>query len=296
MAFGLDYSDLVQVSVPKQMGAEFVCRYVGYFSGYDINNIAKQQGKCLYPDEAAALMYAGIGVVSVYEWYNARPALANNNGIAANAYSSGVWDAHTAGIIHTACGGPQNAPIYFCVDYDSNGEEVVDYFKGVAYVLGVDRVGVYGGYSCVKYLLDQGLVTWTWQTYAWSAGQWDQRANIRQYNNGALLLDGSTGDYDESMTIRYGNWLDYIGGDTVFTNERCVAVWNSTGFGSDDVKRTSGIFSYWQAEWRDKKNYMGAPSSHEYSFPAPDGSVGVARNFGSNTVGWSEKTGAYIVD
>lgn len=199
MAFGMDYTNVPPSAVQTSM-ASFVCRYVGYFSGYDMNNIATSQSKCLWPGEAKQLLALGIDIVSNFEWYNTRPT---------EGFDAGVTDARIAAIIHAACGGPATAPIYFSVDFPSDGTSVVDYFKGVASVLGIDRTGAYGGYDCIKHLLDNNLIKWAWQTYAWSGTNIDPRANIYQYNNGQTLTGGFSVDFDKNLTVKYGGWKEY---------------------------------------------------------------------------------------
>jgi hypothetical protein len=46
------------------------------------------------------------------------------------------------------------------------------------------QVGIYGGYGPVKRALDGGHAKWAWQTYAWSGGRWNSRAQLQQYSNG----------------------------------------------------------------------------------------------------------------
>ena len=58
------------------------------------------------------------------------------------------------------------------------------YLDGVASVIGRNRTGAYGGYYVIKRAFDAGKITWGWQTYAWSGGQWDPRAQFRQTSNG----------------------------------------------------------------------------------------------------------------
>lgn len=197
MSFGLDYIN-TSPNAAKALGATFVCRYVG--TGV---------GKVLTPVEASALMSLGIDIVSNFEWYASRPQ---------EGFASGVADAHTANSIHLSCGGPSAAPIYFSVDYQSNGIDAADYFRGVISVLGVGRTGVYGGYNAVKYLADNGLVSWIWQTYAWSGSTWDPRAHIRQYSNGHTASDGTQVDFDQSMMSNFGSWKTFGGLKDMVTN------------------------------------------------------------------------------
>lgn len=194
MAFGLDYVTGPPVSVLKSKGVAFVCRYLS-----EVN--ALTQAKLLTPGEAKSLSEAGISIVSNYEWYGNR---------AAEGYTSGVADAQIADAQHKACGGPADRPIYFSVDFDTSATAaIIDYFKGVASVIGLARTGAYGGYVCIKGLLDAGVIKWAWQTYAWSGGAWDLRAHIQQYNNG-VTLDGLSVDYDRSLQSDFGQWQ--IGG------------------------------------------------------------------------------------
>lgn len=99
-------------------------------------------------------------------------------------------------------------PIYLAVDFDAedyapssdNSREklgkIADYFEGAREVLGTDT-GAYGGYYVIKRLFDAGLINWGFQTYSWSGGQWDPRAQLQQYQNdvninGAVDLVRST--------------------------------------------------------------------------------------------------------
>ncbi len=224
MAFGLDYSmGMPAISDMKAAGVAFVCRYTGYFSGYNMNAIATPQGKCLTPGEAKTLLAGGITPVSNYEWYATRPIDDGFGGrwSTDQAYSAGVWDAQTGNTIHVACGGPASAALYLSGDWDfdtsSDGPLVAAYFKGAASALGLARIGAYGGYWLIKYLFDNGLITYGWQTYAWSGGLWEPRAHIQQYSN-SVIMSGLEVDYDRSMQADFGQWTQ--GGTMVPTGWR----------------------------------------------------------------------------
>lgn len=206
MAFGLDYVSGPSVTAMKAAGVAFVCRYVGYFSGYNINAITTPQGKVLTPGEARTNSQGGIATVSNYEWYANRAT----DGTTAEIRSvNGAWDAHTANTIHLGCGGPADRPIYFSVDEDVDGAQVADYFRGVASTIGLSRTGAYGSYRVLKYLFDNHLISWGWQTYAWSGGVWEPRAHIQQYAN-SQTLGGHSVDFNRSMMPDFGQWI--IGG------------------------------------------------------------------------------------
>src|SRR5258708_1270848 len=196
MAFGLDYITAPPISDMKAAKVEFVCRYTGYFSGYDITRPSVPQGKVLTPGEARANNQAGISNVSNWEWYERRVL---------EGFNAGAWDAQEAFKIHSACGGPPNRPIYFSADLDCEGSQVLDYFHGVASVLGLARTGAYGSYKVLKYLFDVGAIAWGWQTYAWSYGQWEPRCQLQQYQN-KMYMSGFEVDYDRSTVNDYGQW------------------------------------------------------------------------------------------
>src|SRR5258708_13529783 len=115
MAFGLDYSmGMPPVADMKAAGVAFVCRYVGYFSGYNLNAIATPQGKCLTPGEAKTLIAGGLSPVSNYEGYATRP-IDDGNGnrwTAEQAYNAGAWHALTGDPILRGSAAPSAPSIY----------------------------------------------------------------------------------------------------------------------------------------------------------------------------------------
>jgi hypothetical protein len=269
---GIDYSSgMPDIQAMKNASIEFVCRYVGYSSP------SLPQTKILTPTESYTLSQNGFYIVSNFEWYNTRPR---------EGYNAGVQDAHIAEGIHRSCGGPSSAPVYFSVDYNTDGSDTYAYFNGVISVLGLSRVGAYGGYACIKNLLDKKLITYAWQTYAWSSGQWDIRANIRQTENG-VQLGGVEVDLDTSMTNRFGQWR--IG--EMFSNELCIAIWESY-FKSISVApppRDTGIFNSWRQLWING-NFKGCCLSYEYPVTLPNGHPGVAQNYAGGTCTWDNTT------
>jgi len=64
---------------------------------------------------------------------------------------------------------------------------------------------MYAGYYPIKRAFDAGKIKWGWQTYAWSGGQWDARAQLQQYKNG-VNVGGADCDYDRAMVSDYGQW------------------------------------------------------------------------------------------
>ena len=52
-------------------------------------------------------------------------------------------------------------------------------------------------------MFDAGVVSFGWQTYAWSGGQWDNRAQIQQYRNDKLV-GGVSVDFDRATSADFG--------------------------------------------------------------------------------------------
>lgn len=189
MPEGIDYAfGRPAVAELRDAGVRFVCRYMSH-----------SPSKNLTAAEARELSDAGIWVVVVWETTAQR---------ALDGHAAGIDDAMDAQRQALACGMPSDRPIYFAVDWDAtSGQQAAinAYLDGAGSVLGWGRVGIYGGYGPVKRALDAGKAHWAWQTYAWSGGRWDPRAQLQQYSNGHTL--GGVGcDYDRATTSDYGQW------------------------------------------------------------------------------------------
>ena len=302
MLFGLDYvtgppiADMLAHDPP----VAFVCRYLSA-----VNALTKQ--KLLSLDEAKTLSGAGLAIVSNYEWYADR---------ALEGFASGVADAQIAAAQHTACGGPADRPIYFSVDFDATPAQlptVGSYFKGVASVIDLSRTAAYGPYEVIKYLFDNHLISWGWQTYAWSGGQWEPRAHIQQYNNGVTLA-GLSVDYNRSMQSDFGQWtIERTTWVNQYQQAQALATWQSNTNGAiavgGNALAASGIFpaggtppydtgiaKAWQRDYMNGQNH-GAPTSYEYSHVNGvqltdwSGNPIVQQNFAGGRYEWSIKTG-----
>ena len=173
----------------RSAGYTFAARYLSYDT----------TGKNLTASEARALRAAGVDVVSNWE-YGASDALKGR--------TRGISDAQEALRQANAAGMPAGRPIYFSVDFDASASQqavINDYFDGVASVLGLARTGAYGGFYPIKRLFDAGKIAYGWQTFAWSGGQWDPRAQVRQVRNGVTIAGGDC-DIDEAQVQDFGQW------------------------------------------------------------------------------------------
>lgn len=188
--FGVDYAwGRPGPAALKAAGAHFACRYLSHDT----------TGKNLTRAEADQLSKARIALVVVWE-SGAQRAL--------SGHAAGAADARAALSQAQACGMPAGRPIYFAVDFDATAGQqatINAYLDGAASVLGRARVGLYAGYYVIKRAFDAHKITWGWQTYAWSGGHWDSRAQLQQYSNNHKI--GGVGlDYDRAMTSDYGQW------------------------------------------------------------------------------------------
>src|SRR5690349_9108953 len=233
---GLDFAwEKPRPSAMRAAGFTFACRYLSFST----------TGKNLTRSEAQALAAAGVDIVSNWE-YTASEAL--------NGFSQGVTNAREAQRQALACGMPADRPIYFSVDFDATpGQQTAinSYFDGVASVLGRGRTGAYGGFYPIQRLFNAGKISWGWQTYAWSGGQWDARAQLRQVQNG-VTIGGADCDVDEAHATDYGQWhydpTPPPPPDSPADVERIVATRNSDGRLEVFWVNTNGaIYHAWQA-------------------------------------------------
>jgi hypothetical protein len=184
----------VSGAVLKANGVDAVCRYL-YGLGTSL------QYKQLTKPEAKDLQANGIGIVSNFE---------QGTQNCLGGFSQGVIDAKAGDSVHKSCGGPDNAVIYFSVDYDapeSDQPVINEYFKGIASVIDLQRTAAYGGYWIIKRLFDAGLIVKGWQTEAWSGNNIDSRISLLQRNGlGYKSVDRVQTDINEAHTDDYGAW------------------------------------------------------------------------------------------
>jgi hypothetical protein len=150
-------------------------------------------GKNLSAGERDALFAQGLGIGLVWESTANRDLSGNLAG--ENDAKAAIGQANSLGF---------TGAIYFAVDFDAaeSDQAVIDsYFDGVNRIIDPNRVGGYGGYYVIKRLFDHGKIKWGWQTYAWSGGQWDPRAQIRQVKNGQW---NDTVDFNETGSDNWG--------------------------------------------------------------------------------------------
>lgn len=172
------------------VGYQFAVRYVPY---------PGHSGKGLTVAELMDLHEHGIAVALVFESTAERPL---------GGYEAGVYDAMATVKACDALGWPDGRPVYFAVDFDIQPAQypaLTGYMQGVVSVLGVARVGVYGGIRALEHCAANGLATWFWQALAWSGGRRFKGRHMYQYLNGQTVNGGEV-DLNAAYFEDYGQW------------------------------------------------------------------------------------------
>lgn len=203
---------------PAQMLAADKHFIVGYVSHDSSKNLTKS--------ECQAYLDAGISVGLVWETTEDR-ALSGQVG--------GTADGREARKQANALGFPADKPIFTAVDFQATTSQlagpIASYLIAFAKeVGGKDLAGVYGGLKTVRYCLNNNLVGWGWQTYAWSMVNgsvvWDSRAYAQQYRNGVHIAGHDT-DLDRAKDLT-GLWTKENPdmADPIDTDNIHAEVWN----------------------------------------------------------------------
>ena len=186
---GIDFAFEAHVPTPSELaaaGVTFVCRYLSQDAAKDLT-------------AAEYAEYRSIPVDVVLVWETTADRMLGGN-------PAGIEDAHAADALRTSIGVPGIPPIYFACDFDATpGDQVAinDYLGAAASVIGLPRVGIYGGFWPVSRAFAAGKTTFGWQTFAWSGGQWEPRAQLRQVQNGVTVA-GITVDIDHAVADNFG--------------------------------------------------------------------------------------------
>jgi len=185
------------------IGVTSAGRYLGWDSCPGYQSI----GKNLTAAEAAELRAAGISVFLAFE-YAAEAAL--------NGSGQGRADGELATAQLAALGAPADMTVYFAVDFDiadyapassdpkAKLGPAAGYFEAIRALRPAYKIGVYGGYYAVSRVLSAGLAQAGWQTIAWSGGQWDSRAVLRQL--ATTVMGYADMDLHIATAADFGQW------------------------------------------------------------------------------------------
>ena len=131
--------------------------------------------KGLTKQEVNHILQHGGHIVSAYE--------SMGNHISYFSQAQGEKDARTAYYLAKIIGQPAKTPIHFAVDCEiltaSDLQKIKAYFLGIRKTLKEYTVGVYGDFDVIQNIVAASY----WQTYAWSAGKLNKKANVYQFRN-----------------------------------------------------------------------------------------------------------------
>lgn len=202
MATALDYSEgRPSGAAVKKDGHAGVVRYAG----------TPGRGKNITKAEFQDLDRNGIGVALVYENKAGDALLGRAAGGAAAAAI--VFDARNIGF-------PATRPLYFAVDQDITTQmpAVIEYFRGINNVIGVARTGAYGEADVIDALFAAGVISYGWQTAAWSKSRKAKKAHLFQ-RIGTAIVGGVGCDVNDILATDWGQHNTHTEDDMQLTDE-----------------------------------------------------------------------------
>ncbi len=151
--------------------------------------------KVITTAERDALLAAGLSIGLVWESTASR---------AGEGQGAGEADAQAANGQADHLGAPDDATIYYAVDFDAEPSVVRPYFMG-AHNHGGRPVGIYGSFRVCEAILQDGTAKMAWQTVAWSHGLVSDKAVL--YQRAAPTL-GPVAGTDENVCLAadWGQW------------------------------------------------------------------------------------------
>lgn len=159
----------------KSNGLDFVARYY---------RTPGSRWPALNANEARVLSALGLNVVAVFESHSQHHDYFS--------YARGYWDAMQAAQQARAVGQPAGSAIYFAVDFDARGDQIVPvdhYFRGIANGLAAAgggrpeyKIGIYGSGAVCESLKGRGLAQYAWlsNSGSWAGSHYYADWNIRQ--------------------------------------------------------------------------------------------------------------------
>jgi hypothetical protein len=166
----------------KATGRDFIGRYLP---------IKGAMQRCVTTTELAAAAAAGI---DCFFWFETMDDLYR----ARDGYDAGVADANEALRALAGLGVPTTTPVYYTVDWgNSDGSQIDGYFKGIASVVPVSQIGVYGSYATIDWLYQRSMATYYCQSNAWRDPRgWHPQAqmhqNVNNFSIGGVWVDRLT--------------------------------------------------------------------------------------------------------
>ena len=162
-------------------------------------------GKPMQPSEARDLHDNGLTIVSCYQ-YGKQDTADWLGGEAA-----GIRHAERGWQLHTAAGGPVDAPVYASIDddpsYQQYNEQVAPYLRGWESVIGRERTGVYANSKTIEWAVQDGIGSYFWQ-HNWGSpeGRAHPAAHLHQVEIDARQIGGVGVDVNHVLKPEFGQW------------------------------------------------------------------------------------------
>ena len=179
---GVDYSSSGNVDWPtyfkalKADGRDFIGRYLP--TGVAWRDVT--------PVELQAATNAG---VDFFFWFE------TGADRALDGFDAGAADATTAVAALAALGQPTTTPVYYTVDFNlSDGAKIDAYFRGIASVVPLSQIGIYGDYDALDWATQHGLATYFCQCAGWLDSRGWHPSAIMHQTAGAYSVGGINAD------------------------------------------------------------------------------------------------------
>lgn len=205
---GVDYSRTPNANWPaiarglKAAGKKFVGRYAV--------TDKSPAGRGITQAEYEAMIAEGIDVFIYWEAQESWML---------GGYDAGVRAAYNAVKNLKMAGMPENMPVYYSHDIEpqpQHYDEVDACLRGAASVVGLDAVGIYGGFNIIEHCIGLSeTARWGAQTWAWSGNgpAWERNisrhAHVYQYETRTLYVAGVSVDLCASLKPHYGQASDF---------------------------------------------------------------------------------------
>ncbi len=162
-------------------------------------------GKPIELAEARDLHQNGLKIVSNYQF--GKQDTADWLG----GHDAGIQHAKRGSQLHTAAGGPGNAPIYVSIDDDPSFEQyqqqAAPYLRAWESVIGHERTGVYANSKTIEWALQDGIGSCFWQ-HNWGSpgGTAHPAANLHQVEIDKRKVAGVGVDVNHILKPQFGQW------------------------------------------------------------------------------------------
>lgn len=199
MTEGVDYSSTPWSGSPS---ASVLLSNQKYFVGRYAVNDKSPGGRGINAAEYTRMVQGGIDVFLYWE---------GQNSWMLGGWQAGVNAALNAQQNLVAAGIPPATPIYFAHDIEPEERHfaaIDDCLAGAASVIGLNRVGIYGGWGIIDHCSRMENATFKCQTAAWSGDghggiAWHPAAHLHQYGFNAYF-DGTNCDLVRATVPNYG--------------------------------------------------------------------------------------------